>query len=148
MLEHPILAIDHGDSRVGLACTDPVGIAVHPLATVPKGSALEEVATYIRQKGIKLLVIGLPLLKDGAEGESAEKARAFASTLKEVFSDIPQQFIDESFTTVDAARKLHGVGLNAKKQKGVIDQVAAMEILSRYLNENDSGFSEEIPFPH
>ncbi len=139
MLSHPILAIDHGDSRIGLACTDPVGIAVHPLATVPKKTGFQEVSTYIRQKQIQEIVVGLPLLKDGSEGDSAKKARAFAEELSKEFPEIPQRFIDESFTTVDAASKLHDVGLNAKKQKGIIDQAAAMEILHRYLEENGEG---------
>jgi len=136
MIEHPILAIDHGDARIGLACTDPVGIAVHPLATVPRKNGLEEVAEYIRQKRFVHIVIGLPLLKDGAEGESAEKARDFAQKLGKIFPELEMSYIDESFTTVDAASRLHAVGLNAKKQKGVIDQAAAMEILNRYLEAN------------
>ena len=136
MVNHPVLAIDHGDARIGLACTDAIGIAVHPLATVPKKSGLEEVSEYIRQKQFQHIVVGLPLLKDGSEGDSAEKARAFTEELTAAFPAISCSYIDESFTTVDAAAKLHQVGINAKKQKGIIDQAAAMEILNRYLEEN------------
>lgn len=135
MVEHPILAIDHGDARIGLACTDPIGIAVHPLATVPKANGLQEVCDYIKQKGIKQIIVGLPLLKDGSEGESAQKARAFARQVSEEFTELPIEYIDESFSTVEAASMLRAAGLNAKKQKGVIDQAAAMEILNRYLGE-------------
>lgn len=149
MLTHPILAIDHGDARIGLACTDMLGIAVHALATVPKSVGLEQTLGYIRQKSIAHIVIGIPLLKDGSEGDSAEKARAFALLIQEEFPTIPLSYIDESFTTVDAASKLHAVGLNAKRQKGVIDQAAAMEILHRYLQLHGEDLSAplEPPFP-
>lgn len=140
MVTHPILAIDHGDSRIGLACTDPVGIAIHPLATVPRSEGLEHVAAYIKEKKIVQLVIGLPLLKDGSEGTSAEKARSFAEELCAEFPDLPFTYIDESFSTVEASAKLHEAGLNMKKQKSVIDQAAAMEILRRYLSEHDPHF--------
>ena len=33
-LSHPILAIDHGAARIGLAITDPIGILASPLETV------------------------------------------------------------------------------------------------------------------
>lgn len=138
MLEHPILAIDYGDSRIGLACTDMLGIAVHALATVPNAEGKAGVAEYIRSKGIKGVVVGLPLLKDGSEGDSAEKARMFTKGLNEEFPELSYVFIDESFSTVDAASKLHQVGINAKKQKKIIDMAAAMEILERYLAENAS----------
>jgi len=140
MVSHPVLSIDHGDARIGLACTDMLGIAVHPLATVPKKDGLNQVATYIRNKGIKQIIIGIPLLKDGVEGDSAQKARAFAKEIQATHPDIPQAFIDESFSTVDAAAKLRQVGLNTKKQKSVIDQAAAMEILHRYLEGQDDFF--------
>lgn len=141
MLEHPILAIDHGDSRIGLACTDILGIAVHPLATVPRKSGFSETCAYIREKRIVCLVVGLPLLRDGSEGESAEKARSFAAELLREFPTLTVSFQDESFSTVDAASKLHDAGLSAKKQKGVIDQAAAMEILHRFLEQHGEGLT-------
>ncbi len=140
MVEHPILAIDHGDSRIGLACTDMLGIAVHPLATVDRKSGVEDVCGYIKDKGIVHLVVGLPVLKDGSEGESAAKARAFTAEILLTVPELAVSFEDESFTTFDAAAKLHAVGLNAKKQKGVIDQAAAMEILKRYLEKRGEMF--------
>ena len=33
-VEHPILAIDHGDARIGLAATDDLAIAAHPAGTI------------------------------------------------------------------------------------------------------------------
>ena len=141
MLEHPILAIDYGDARIGLACTDMLGIAVHPLATVPRKLGFEKTCQYLREKQIVHIVIGLPLMRDASEGESAKKARAFAKELQVSFPELKVSFQDESFSTVDAASKLHKVGLNAKKQKSVIDQAAAMEILNRFLEQHGEGYS-------
>ncbi len=145
MLQHPILAIDHGDSRIGLACTDPIGIAVHPLATIPRTTGIEDTLSYIKSKGFVEIVVGLPLLKDGSEGDSATKARAF---IKELTSHLPNMkvtYVDERYSTVEASAKLHNAGIQMKKQKGIIDQAAAMEILHRYLELNDEGFNELHP---
>jgi putative Holliday junction resolvase len=73
---------------------------------------------------------------DGSEGTAAKKIRVFADELRESLSpSLPIIFIDERLTTVSAAEKLHAAGWNAKKQKGVIDQAAAVEILSDWLNQ-------------
>ncbi len=44
--------------------------------------------------------------------------------------------MDESLTTVAAAEKLHQAGKNAKKQKSIIDQAAAVEILTNWLDQH------------
>jgi putative Holliday junction resolvase len=73
---------------------------------------------------------------DGTEGSAAEKIRSFADTLREgLHTPLPIHFIDERLTTVSAAEKLHEAGKNAKKQKALIDQVAAVEILSDWLDQ-------------
>lgn len=145
MIQHPVLAIDYGMARVGLANTDMLGIAVHPAGTLDARTAVSEIIQLIDQKQIKQLVVGIPLLKDGSEGDSAEKARAFSNAIVKERDFLDVHFEDESFSTVDAATKLHAVGLNAKKQKGVIDQAAAMEILNRWLEKNGEGM--DLPFP-
>ena len=132
---HPALGIDHGDARIGIAATDPVGIMAHPVETIDvrKVDPIERIATLCQQRQIQTLVVGIPFRLDGSEGSAAMKVRRFAKKLRERLPDLPMEYIDESYTTMDAAEKLHEAGRNAKKQKAVIDQAAAVEILSGWL---------------
>ena len=133
---HPALGIDYGDARIGIAATDPLGILAHPVETIDvrKTDAIERIAEISEARGIRTLVVGLPLNLDGDEGPAAKKVRIFSEKLSSRLPDLPLEFIDESHTTVAAAAKLHQAGRNAKKQKAVIDQAAAVEILELWLN--------------
>lgn len=132
---HPALGIDHGDARIGIAATDPVGILAHPVETIDvrKIDPIERIASLCNERGIQTLIVGIPFRLDGSEGTAAEKVRRFAEKLSTRLPDLPLHFIDESFTTIAAAEKLHQAGRNAKKQKAVIDQAAAVEILNLWL---------------
>lgn len=136
--DHPALGIDHGEARIGLAITDPVGILAHPLETihVKETNPFQRINELIDQRNVQQIIIGLPLRMDGSEGSAAEKIRAFAEELRESLrTPLPLHFIDERLTTVAAAEKLHAAGKNAKKQKKFIDQAAAVEILSDWLEQ-------------
>ncbi len=135
--QHPVLGIDHGEARIGLAITDPVGIMAHPLETIQVKitDPIERIIELIQLRQVKQIVLGLPLRMDGSEGTAAEKIRKFGAQLEESIN-LPLHYIDESLTTVAAAEKLHQAGKNAKKQKSIIDQAAAVEILSAWLEQN------------
>lgn len=132
---HPALGIDFGLARIGIAASDPVGIMAHPVETIhlAKQDAFERIATLITQRGIKTIVVGLPCHLDGREGESAQKVRRFVEQLQAQHPHLPIHLIDEAYTTVTAAAKLHEAGKNAKRQKSFIDQAAAVEILNSWM---------------
>ena len=134
---HPALGIDHGAARIGIAATDDLGILAHPVETieVSKGCAVERIAQIVDLRKIQTLVVGLPVRMDGSEGTSAAKVRAFGSQLHARLPAIPLIFVDETLTTSTAAAKLREAGRNAKKQKSVIDQAAAVEILNLWMSE-------------
>jgi putative Holliday junction resolvase len=137
---HPALGIDYGDARIGIAATDPVGIMAHPVETIhrQKQDAHARIAQIIAERRIKTLVVGLPCHLDGREGESAQKARLFIEPLSRLHPQIPVVWIDEAFSTVAAAAKLHEAGKNAKRQKALIDQAAAVEILHDWMERHPS----------
>lgn len=132
---HPALGIDHGEARIGIAATDDFGILAHPVETIDqaKGDAIERIARLTEIRGIRTLVVGLPIRMDGTEGSSAAKVRAFADRLRERITTIPLVFVDETLTTATAAGKLREAGRNAKQQKAIIDQAAAVEILNLWM---------------
>ena len=133
---HPALGIDYGDARIGVAASDPLGILAHPVETIDQrsGNAISRIAELAALRGAKTIVLGLPLRMDGSEGDSARKARAFAATLSTQLDGIPVVMQDETLTTATAAAKLHEAGRNARQQKSVIDQAAAVEILRSWMD--------------
>ncbi len=134
-MNHPILAIDHGDARIGLAATDEFGIGTHPVETIDcrKTEIIPRILEVIAERKIQAVVLGLPLQMDGSEGTSSKKVRKFGKELRTNLGDIPLTLFDERFTTVTASEKLRSAGRKAKQQKDVIDQAAALEILKDYL---------------
>ena len=120
-----------------MAATDDFGILAHPVETieVSKGSAVERIAQLTEMRKIRTLVVGLPVRMDGSEGTSAAKVRAFAELLRERLPALPLIFVDETLTTSTAAAKLREAGRSAKKQKSVIDQAAAVEILNAWMGD-------------
>lgn len=130
-----MLAIDHGDARIGIAATDAAGIMAHPVETihVREVDPIERIAGIVADRQVRQLVLGLPLRMDGTEGDAAAKCRAFGAKIRARLPELPLHFCDETMTTVAAAEKLHQAGKNAKRQKGIIDQAAAVEILNTWM---------------
>lgn len=132
---HPALGIDHGAARIGIAATDDFGILAHPVETIEcsRIDAVQRIGQLVKLKKIRTLVVGLPLRMDGTEGDSAVKVRGFANLLRQQLPDISLVFVDESLTTSSAAEKLREAGRSARKQKSIIDQAAAVEILNLWM---------------
>ena len=132
-----ILGLDIGDVRTGVAISDELGIAAHPLCTIQRKSrnaVLAELQELVTAHKVEQIVVGLPLQLDGETGRQAKKVKRFAEKLKQQVN-LPVVFWDESFTTVEAAQILRGTKKRRKKRKQVIDQVAAVLILEGYLEE-------------
>ena len=134
---HPALGIDYGQARIGIAATDPCGILAHPVESIhlAKTEPLNRIAELVEQKGIRSLVLGLPLRLDGTEGTACEKVRSFGKKLREKFPELPLIYVDEFLTTTVAQEKLHKAGKKAKDFKPIIDQAAAVEILNTWLEQ-------------
>jgi putative Holliday junction resolvase len=132
-----ILGLDIGDARTGVAISDELGIAAHPLCTIQRKSRkalLAELQELIAVHKVERIVIGLPLQLDGETGAQARKVKRFAEKLEQRVN-LPIIFWDESFTTFEATQILQGTKKRRKKRKQVIDQVAAVLILEGYLEE-------------
>ena len=90
MTPHPILAIDHGQSRIGIAATDELGIASHPVETIhiSRTDPLKRIPEIAAQRNVSLIILGLPLRLDGSEGEAAQRVRNFGNALTEKIPNI------------------------------------------------------------
>lgn len=138
------LGIDHGAARIGLAVSDDIGLLAHPLETVPAADEERSIARIVEVvvgRGIRDIVIGLPLHMNGEEGRAVRKVRAFSTKLKgAVAGEVSFHEVDETLTTKDAMAKLHAAGRNEKNSRGIIDQAAAVEILQRWLDSRPEAF--------
>lgn len=134
------LGVDVGRVRIGVAQSDPEGRIATPLETVQAGkraaSRLIELATAAE---VLEIVVGLPTLLSGNEGEAAIHARGFAMKLHGL-TQIPIRLVDERLSTVIATSAMHEAGVSSRKGRASIDQAAAVVILQSALEaERNSG---------
>lgn len=131
------LGIDVGSVRVGVALSDPDGMLATPLLTVPRdvegGTDVATIAALVAEHDVVGVVVGLPRTLAGREGPAAEAARAFVAALEPALP-VPVELSDERLTTVVATRQLRESGRRGKRQRAVVDQVAAVGILQGWLD--------------
>lgn len=129
------LAIDFGTKRVGLAVSDSLGIAATPIAVLesltPERVA-DEVARLARDRGVGLLVVGMPVNMDGSDHRGAAEIRRRAELCSRR-SGLAIEYVDERLTSVQAERHLREAGFARKGRRERVDQVAAALILQTWL---------------
>ena len=79
-------------------------------------------------------MVGLPRTLAGRTGTAAQLALAYAEQLAARISPVPVRLADERLTTVTASRMLSQRGVKGRKQRAVVDQAAAVEILQGWLD--------------
>jgi len=128
-----------GTVRVGVAASDPDGIMAFPVETVPRDAkAAARIAEIVEERAAIEVYVGLPRHLSGAEGTSADDARAFAALVAERLA-APVRLIDERLSTATASRAMREAGRNAKSQRSTIDQAAAVVILDTVLDAAKRG---------
>jgi putative Holliday junction resolvase len=143
----PRLGVDVGTVRVGLAISDPDGILATPLITLARDRSegrdalptdLAEVGRIVRDREVVEVVVGLPVTLSGDEGLAATAARAYADALARRVDPVPVRLADERMSTVIATRRLSERGVRRRRQRAVVDQAAAVEILQGWLDARRS----------
>jgi len=129
-----VLGLDVGQKTIGVAVTDELGVAAHPVVTLSRRGTTRDVAevrALAERYGATHLVIGLPLEGDGTVGHRAERVRVLGRALAEAGFRVDE--CDERFSTVEATETLLEADLSRKKRKRVVDRAAAAVILRRWL---------------
>jgi putative Holliday junction resolvase len=136
-----ILAVDHGEKRIGLALSDPTATIASPLTVIKHVSRLldaAQVANLASENEVGLIVIGQSFDEDGNPNLAGRHAARFAEALREQ-TQIPIVLWDESFSTQDARAARIKLGVSRKKRAGHLDELAAVMILRSYLESRKPG---------
>jgi putative holliday junction resolvase len=140
LLMGEILAFDFGEKRIGVAVGNlGLGLA-HPLATVSDENTegrFNSISKLIEEWQPVLLVVGLPTHADGTEHELTRLSRRFARRLEGRFG-IKTVLVDERYSSMSASTALREAGVKGRKQKPVLDQVAAQLILQSYFDRQNA----------
>lgn len=131
----PVVALDLGEKRVGIAVSDALSISITRLDTLPRTNwkqMLRDVADLIRRFDAQTVVIGLPLRLNGSTGDAALEARAvalkFARSLR-----VPVYLQDERLSSIEAEQNLREEGHSRDKVSAFVDSEAAAVILRDFL---------------
>lgn len=134
-----ILGIDYGDSRVGTAITDGLGITAQGLETISHNGndkillrKLDEI--FERYPDIDTIVVGMPYNMDGSKTIRAEVTEKFIHKLKCKYNKMKIETIDERLTTVAAHKTMNFLDINKTKKRGIVDTISAVYILEMYMN--------------
>jgi len=135
---HKILGIDYGDSRTGVAISDAMGWTAQPVETIDMKQGMEQVLAriceLIQLHDVRTVVVGFPLNMNGSIGPRAELTSAFIASLETLAPAVTFVKSDERLTTVMANRTMTALGIKTKKKRGLVDQIAAVQILQSYLD--------------
>ena len=132
-----VLAIDFGESRIGLAISDPAGALAVPLTVLERRSdreAIQHIERLIEEQGVERVVVGEPRNLDGTLGDAARRVHSFCRKLASRIEQ-PCVLVDEGLTSVEARERLREAGTDLRRHPERVDQVAAQILLEQYLTE-------------
>lgn len=136
-LQGTLLAFDFGTKRIGVAIGNTVSVTARPLTTLrdeKNEQRFEKIAALIKEWQPAGLVVGLPCNDDGTPHEMTRLCQRFANRLKGRFN-LPTILVDERYTSAAASSELEAAGVHGIKQKPLLDQYAAQQILQAYFDE-------------
>lgn len=132
MAAGPLIALDVGDIRVGIALADPTLISITPFGTFkrPGGEAEQRVVELVKERAPVTLVVGLPLSKEGQRTEQCDSIERFVRRVVRR-APIAVEWVDEHLSSVEAEELLRNA-TKAERAAG-LDAFAAVVILRDYL---------------
>ncbi|MFZ5905060.1 MAG: Holliday junction resolvase RuvX [Chloroflexota bacterium] len=131
-----ILAVDHGEKRIGLALSDPTATLASPLKVIEHVSRAvdaAQVAALAADHEAGLIIVGQSFDEEGRPNAAGRRAARFAEALRAQTS-LPVELWDESLSTQDAREIRLRSGASRKHRGGHLDDLAAAVILQSYLD--------------
>ena len=138
-MSSPLIAIDIGTVRIGMAIADPDTNIAMPLTTIHirhSDDPYREIADIIAQHGSTRIVVGWPLELDGSEGAAIKRTKVFLQRLKAIAPNIKIARQDERLSSVAAENALQAMQTTGSQKKNKVDAIAASLILQMFLDKN------------
>lgn len=137
------VGLDLGDRRIGVALSDERGRVATPFEVVARvgdqSVEHDRILEIVEEAGADTIVVGLPLHLDGSESETSRRYRAESRGLvkraRRAELDIRVVHRDERLSTVSAHRQLDEAGVARRKQRRMVDAVAAAVMLQAWLDD-------------
>lgn len=128
------LGIDYGDTRIGIALSDPMQIITKPYVTLKNDKEfIDELKKIINEKEVKTIVVGYPVGMKGQITKQTEKVELFITQLKSNL-ELEVIAIDERLSSVSAENILKQQGFKTGHNKSMIDDTSAAIILQEYID--------------
>ncbi len=131
-----ILALDIGQTRIGVAVSDPRERVASPVCVLPAAEVEANAKSWKRvleDWEPEMLLSGLPYTMSGEEGPQAARIREVATRIAQA-ADLPVEFTDERLSSVEAKRSLRESGLTEREMRGKVDMIAASVFLQAWLD--------------
>ena len=133
-----VMSLDVGFKKIGVALSDPLSLTASPYKIIYRRSnreTFEELLRIIEDKGVRKIVVGIPVNREGEITKIGEKIKRFAGKFEEFLKERGVEaeivFRDEAFTTLEAKELARSLG----KRKKEFDDYAAALILRDFLEE-------------
>ncbi|MBI5511779.1 MAG: Holliday junction resolvase RuvX [Deltaproteobacteria bacterium] len=134
-----LLGLDVGTVRIGVALSDPLGIAAHPYEVIDRRSVdpVKRIVAIIDAQDVERLIVGRPLRLSGEAGPAVAAVEAFVAELAKAVT-LPIELWDERLSTAQAQREMIAGGARREHRRQSIDKIAAALILQSYLDAKSS----------
>jgi putative Holliday junction resolvase len=132
------MGLDVGMKTIGVAVTDELGLAAHPVEVIARQGTTADLARLkqlVDEREVTDIVVGMPLELSGNEGRRARRVRMFMDALqKHLGADLRVHEWDERFSTAAVERVLVEADMSRQKRKRLVDKQAAAYILQGWLD--------------
>lgn len=131
----PIVALDLGEVRTGVAISDSGATLARPLEVVPSGKLDDYLRGVFGREGISEVVVGIPKTLGGEIGFQARRTLEKIEALRAEFPSVSFIERDERMTTRMAVA---GPGKKKRgKSRGSVDHFAAAIMLQEHLDSRE-----------
>ncbi|MGQ9691931.1 MAG: Holliday junction resolvase RuvX [Thermaceae bacterium] len=129
-----LAALDVGRARIGLAVGEeglPFAFGRGYLVRRGLEEDVKALLGFFARERVKKVVVGLPLRTDLKESEEAQAVLRLAEALRA--RGVEVELMDERYTTRLAQRRLAHAPKRVRREKGRLDELAAVILLEDYL---------------
>lgn len=137
------IAIDYGTKRTGIAIAEgdpgggdkPTALPFEMFENLPDAQLAEAIAQLVRKEAVDTIVVGVPLMEDGAVSPQTKLTERFLLALRQrIDPKIPIHRASEFLSSHASEGKLAGhFTRNQKRQR--VDALAAAQILQDWLDQ-------------